>query len=152
MDPLLTTFLIAPLAKKATGALLGAAGRRLRRIFTDPERQTALERATEAGILAMVRTARVDEESRVHLLDVLRRFFTHEDVAEDVGRALVPLLRGDRLDPHELEELLAEAGYDPIHLSGFDPTVGGILGSVSSSRLRHGRHSSGDQILRYPTS
>ncbi len=139
MDPV-TTFLIAPLAKKATDAVLGAAGRRLRRIFKDPERQTALERATEAGILAMVRTARVDEDSRVHLLDVLRRFFTHEDVAEDVGRALVPLLRGDRLDPHELEELLAEAGYDPTHLSGFEPTTAftAFEGGFSAAVLQQG--------------
>ncbi len=120
MDPV-TNFLIAPIAKKVTDRLLNAAGLRLQRLFADPERVAALERCSEAGILAMVRTAPgVEEAERAHLNDVLRHFFTCEEIADHLGRALTPLLQGHPLDLAEMEALLVEAGFDPETLPGFN--------------------------------
>ena len=56
MDPL-STLVLAPLAKKVTGQVLDAAGRRVAAVFDLPARRVALERCVEAGILAVGHSA-----------------------------------------------------------------------------------------------
>ncbi len=116
-----TEALIAHLTETLAGILLGAGGRRLRRVLADPERQQALERCCEAGIVALIRSAAGDDKDElVHLSDVVSAFFTSEDIADDLGRAVAPLLKGDQLDTEEMRELFEVAGYDAETLPGFD--------------------------------
>ncbi|MCP4659521.1 MAG: SUMF1/EgtB/PvdO family nonheme iron enzyme [bacterium] len=136
MDPV--PFLIAPLTKKVTDALLAAAGRRLRRVFEDPERTAALERSSEAGILAMVQAApAASEDERAHFHDVVKEFFTCEEIAEDLAKALAPLLGGQPLDLAEMEELFVAAGFDPETLPGFDvrPSFTAFAGGFAAAVL-----------------
>ncbi len=113
--------LIAQLTETLAGTLVGASGRRLRRVLADPERERALERCCEAGIVALVRVAGSGGEDQLaHLGDVIRAFFTSEDIAGDLGYALAPLLRGQPLDLGEMRELFEDAGYEPETLPGFD--------------------------------
>ena len=116
-----TEALIAQLTETLTGTLIGAGGRRLRRALVDPERRLGLERCCEAGIVALIRAAGSDDEAELaHLSDVIRQFFTSEDIADDLGRAMAPLLRGQTLDMGEIRELFKDAGYDAETLPGFD--------------------------------
>ncbi len=116
-----TEALIAQLTDTLAGTLVGASGRRLRRVLADPERERALERCCEAGIVALIRIAGSEGEVELaHLSDVIRTFFTSGEIADDLGRAVAPLLRGQPLDMGEMRELFADAGYDPETLPGFD--------------------------------
>ncbi len=113
--------LIAQLTDTLAGTLLGAGGRRLRRVLSDPERQQALERCREAGVVAMIQAAGSGDEAELaHLSDVIRQFFTSEEIVDDLGPALAPLLRGQSLDMAEMRELFEDAGYDAETLPGFD--------------------------------
>ncbi len=72
-----TEALVAQLTETLTGTLIGASGRRLRRSFTDPERERALGRCCEAGIVALIQTAGSGNEADLaHLSEVIREFFT----------------------------------------------------------------------------
>ena len=62
-DPV-STLIVAPLAKKVTGAILGVTTRGLRRFFEEPERRKALDLCSEAGILAMVRAVRAQDGAK----------------------------------------------------------------------------------------
>ncbi|NJL27938.1 MAG: hypothetical protein HC897_08580 [Thermoanaerobaculia bacterium] len=116
-----TEALIASLTKGLTTSLAQAGGRRLRRALAEPERERALARCCETGIVAMLQVASTEEPAEHDLLgDVLRGFFTDDELGPDVGRALEPLLRGQRLDLREVRELFEAAGYDPKTLPGLD--------------------------------
>ncbi len=116
-----TDVLIAHLTKTLAGSLVGASGRRLRRLLAEPEREQALERCCEAGIVALIRAADGgDEDEFGHLGDVIRVFFTSGKIADDLGRAVAPLLRGQSLDMGEMRELFEDAGYDAETLPGFE--------------------------------
>ncbi|MCP3957512.1 MAG: SUMF1/EgtB/PvdO family nonheme iron enzyme [bacterium] len=116
-----TELLIGQLTKRATGSLIDASGRRFRRVFEDPERAQALERCSEAGIVALLQAVETGDEAELaHLGDVMREFFTSDEISPDLGRALAPLLRGHGLDLEELQELFEEAGYEAETLPGFD--------------------------------
>ncbi len=83
-----TDQLPAQLTKTLAGSLVGATGRRLRRVLADSERQSAPERCCEAGIVGLLRTASSDGEAELaHLSDVIRAFFTADEIADDLGRA-----------------------------------------------------------------
>ncbi len=116
-----TEALIAQLTETLVGTLIDASGRRLRRTLADPERQQALGRCCEAGIVALIRAAGSADRGEVgHLDEVIRVFFESQEIADDLGRALVPLLRGQALDMGEIRELFEDAGFDAETLPGFD--------------------------------
>ncbi len=115
-----TEALIAQLTNSLAGTLIGASGRRLRGVLTQPERERALERCCEAGILAMIRTAGGDANELAHLAEVIGAFFSSDEIAGDVGAAVAPLLRGQQLDIGEMRVLFEDAGYDAESLPGFD--------------------------------
>ncbi len=117
------SFPVAPLAKRLTGAILDAAGRRLRLVFEDPEYQTALEGCVKAGMLAMVQGIQAvcgDEGRHSDRYLALGRFFTSEEAAKDLGPAFSPLLQGRPLDLEEIEELMIVISSDPEASPGFD--------------------------------
>ena len=116
-----TEALVTQLTKALTGTLISGGGRRLRRVLSDPERQQALERCCEAGIVALIRATDVrDDDASSHLGDVVRAFFTSKDIADDLRLALAPLLRGQPLDMGEMRELFEDAGFDPETFPNFD--------------------------------
>ena len=114
--------LIPTLTKALGSALLKAAGRQLRRRLQEPERRQALERCCQAGIVAMVAAAgRAATDEERHLLDdVFRRFFTAEDIREDVATEIAMLLRGHALDRGAIDQLFADAGFDAETLPSVD--------------------------------
>ncbi len=146
---LFTDVLIAEFTETLAGSLVGAVGRRLRRTLADPEREQALKRCCEAGIVALIRTTGGNGEAELgHLGEVIRAFFTSEEIADDLGRALAPLLRGQPLDLGEIRELFEDAGYRPETLPGFDfetaftAFAGGFAAAaVEQSALRDEIHS-----------
>ncbi len=117
-----TEVLIAQLTKALTGTLIGAGGRRLRRALADPEREGALERCCEAGIVALVQAAHGEcgESELHHLSDLLSEFFGSAEIRDDLGRSLAPLLKGHEWDLEEVRELFEETGYDPETLPCLD--------------------------------
>jgi len=113
--------IVGSLAKQVTTSVFKAGGRRLRRWFEEPERRTALERCAEAGLVALLHTARgCDEVQSQQLVEVLEQFLRDEELAEDLRLAWSQLLKGQPLDLDELEELFSEAGFDPETLPCLD--------------------------------
>ncbi len=117
-----TQAVIGGLTEALAGTLYDAVGRRLRRALEEPERKQALARCCEVGIKALIRASAEgrEREEIEHLSDVISSFFTSEEIADDLGRALAPLLRGQPLDMDEMRELFEDAGYDAETLPDFD--------------------------------
>lgn len=108
---------LADLLAGLTGRVLEAAGRRARAAITGTDKEQALSRCLQAGLVAFLATATppVPDEAAV-LEDVAGEFFTDPDVGKELGE----LLRGQVLDADELATLFAESGYDHATLPGLD--------------------------------
>src|SRR3970282_1701100 len=90
---------LANLTADLTAQILNAAGRKAREALSGTERQQAVGRCVQAGLIALLTTARAQTGDEAHLLsDIFHTFFT--DPA--VGGELSHLVRGSALDVTEL--------------------------------------------------
>ncbi|MFQ5343091.1 MAG: SUMF1/EgtB/PvdO family nonheme iron enzyme, partial [Anaerolineae bacterium] len=93
------------------------AGRRLRETVSGTEKEQALQRCFQAGLVALLAQATADEPEQTGLLaDIFEAFLRDPDVDLEMSM----LLRGSPLDVDELAYLFADAGYDPETLPGLD--------------------------------
>jgi len=116
MDPFTASYL-SSLTADLTSRVLGAAGRRLRDTVSGTEKEQALQRCFQAGLVALLAQATADEPEQTDLLADIFEVFLRDP---DVDLELSMLLRGNPLDVEELNYLFAGAGYDPDTLPGLD--------------------------------
>ena len=115
---------LANLTADLTGRVLEAAGRRIRETFVGTEKEQALGRCLEAGIVALLASASAQEPDELDLLAAIFGAFFQDP---DVGREVMVLLQSRSLDAEVLLGLLREAGYEERELPGLDPRRGLIL-------------------------
>ena len=118
MNPITAAY-IANVLSDLTIAVLGQAGRQLRRLLSQDEGQQALERCLQAGVVALLAEAR---HSTTTLADnrLLEYIFTEFFEQPDTIHALAPLLSGNPVNRADLAEIYADLGYDTTHLPSLD--------------------------------
>ncbi len=116
MDPFTSDYL-ANLTADLSARILESTGRRLREALLGTEKQQALERCLQAGVVALLATAATAVPEKMGLLAGVFNYFLRNS---DVGKELGALLRGNPLDMAELAYLFEQAGYDAGNFPGLD--------------------------------
>lgn len=118
MNPITAAY-IANVLSDLTIAIIGQAGRQLRRLLSQDEGEQALERCLQAGVVALLAEAR---NSTTTLADnrLLEYIFTEFFEQPDTIHALGPLLSGNPVNRADLAEIFADLGYDTTHLRSLD--------------------------------
>src|SRR6185437_634380 len=101
--------------------VLEALAGHVRRSLASTEKEQALQRCLNNGIVALLSTASgatPDEQNLV--VDIFHDFFDNPRVGVEIG----DLLRGHPMNVEDLEELFTTAGYDASTLPGVDFTDG----------------------------
>lgn len=116
LDPFSASFLSSLAANLAT-QLLNSAGKRTRDLFSTPVKQQAVQRCTDAGIVAITAAASQAEPVQAqHLADLFKKFFEEPEVGKELAR----LIRGEALNRKELAYLFESSGYDADTLPHLD--------------------------------
>ncbi len=120
MDQFTASYLSELTASLSAGLIEGLT-RKLKTDLQGGELRLALDRALDAGVIALVASASgAQPDETDHLDGIFRRFFGEPEV----GRELANILRHNGLDMDEMRHLFAEAGYDADTLPHLDFEVG----------------------------
>ncbi len=120
MDQFTASYLSELTASLSAGLIEGLT-RKLKTDLQGGELRLALDRALDAGVIALVASASgAQPDETDHLDGIFRRFFGEPEVGRELGN----LLRHNGLDMDEMRDLFADAGYDADTLPHLDFEVG----------------------------
>ena len=116
MEPF-TISLVSGLTVNLTTSVLNAAGRKFRDSIKGTEKEQAISRCLNAGVVALLASATTQVKEEIDLLEnIFRQFFEDADVAKE----LAVLLRAQPLNRDELKYLFEHSGFDTKTLKGLD--------------------------------
>ncbi|MGH7491109.1 MAG: hypothetical protein ACREOO_01810 [bacterium] len=111
--PFFAASFLSALADDMVKAMLKAAGKRVLEKFKTPEKQKAIKKCLNAGLVAITTAcSKIENDYGHHLADLFEHFFRQPEVAEQ----LAPLLRAAQLNRPALAGLFQKSGYDAATL------------------------------------
>ncbi|MBN2092286.1 NACHT domain-containing protein [candidate division KSB1 bacterium] len=123
MDPFIANFLPNLAANLATQVIQYVAPK-VKKQFVGSEKELALQRCFDAGIVAILTTAKSSSKDELHLLeDICTKFFQQDDVQYEIAG----LLGSKSLNQLEMLQQFEKAGFDAKTLPGIDPKTAFIL-------------------------
>jgi formylglycine-generating enzyme required for sulfatase activity len=120
MEPFTMAFVSGAAATLAAN-LISSAGRKVRTALSGSDKEQALRRCVEKGMIEFLAMATEKAPEKVDAVgDLLKGFFEDRDTALD----LAPILRGQRVHAEDLAEALCKDAHLDRHLPDFDVREG----------------------------